>query len=144
MERGALMATLLDTHVLIWLLEGNERLGQKSRALIRAAAQADSLFVSAITPWEIAMLISKGRLVFGQEIGQWLRTALSLPGIRMIPLSIDISVASTQLPGDFHADPADRMIVATARHLGATLVTEDKLILNYSHVGQLKTQRAGL
>ena len=108
------------------------------------AAQADSLFVSAITPWEIAMLVSKGRLIFGQEIGEWLRTALSMPGIRMMPLSIEISVASTQLAGDFHADPADRMIVATARHLGATLVTEDKLILNYSRVGQLKTQRASL
>ncbi|MBA3056309.1 MAG: type II toxin-antitoxin system VapC family toxin [Gammaproteobacteria bacterium] len=138
------MVTLLDTHVLIWLLEGNERLGQESRALIRSAAQADSLVVSAITPWEIAMLVSKGRLVFGQEIGQWLRTALSMPGIRMMPLSIEISVASTQLPSDFHADPADRMIVATARHLGATLVTEDKLILNYSRVGQLKTQQASL
>ena len=67
-----------------------------------------------------------------------------MPGIRMMPLSIEISVASTQLPGDFYADPADRMIVATARHLGATLVTEDKLILNYSQVGQLKTQQASL
>ncbi len=134
--------TLLDTHALVWLLEGNARLGQKSRDLIFAAAQAEHLYVSAITPWEIAMLVSKGRLSFAQEIGEWLKTALAMPGIRMVPLSIEISVASTQLPGNFHADPADRMIVATARYLGATLVTEDKLILGYSQAGHLKVQHA--
>lgn len=138
------MASLLDTHALVWLLEGNERLGQKSRDLINASAQAQSLYVSAITPWEIAMLVNKGRLSFGQEIGEWLRIALSMPGIQMVPLSIEISVASTQLLGDFHADPADRIIVATARHLGATLVTEDKLILTYSQAGHMKTHRAGV
>lgn len=138
------MTTLLDTHALVWLLEGNERLGQKSRDLINASAQTQSLYVSAITPWEIAMLVNKGRLSFGQEIGEWLRIALSMPGIQMVPLSIEISVASTQLPGDFHADPADRIIVATARHLGATLVTEDKLILTYSQAGHMKSHRAGV
>lgn len=138
------MASLLDTHALVWLLEGNERLGQKSRDLINASAQAQSLYVSAITPWEIAMLVNKGRLSFGQEIGEWLRIALSMPGIQMVPLSIEISVASTQLLGDFHADPADRIIVATARHLGATLVTEDKLILTYSQAGHMKTHQAGV
>jgi PIN domain nuclease of toxin-antitoxin system len=138
------MASLLDTHALVWLLEGNERLGQKSRDLINASAQARSLYVSAITPWEIAMLVNKGRLSFGQEIGEWLRIALSMPGIQMVPLSIEISVASTQLPGDFHADLADRIIVATARHLGATLVTEDKLILTYSQAGHIKSHRAGV
>jgi PIN domain nuclease of toxin-antitoxin system len=123
---------------------GNERLGQKSRDLINASAQARSLYVSAITPWEIAMLVNKGRLSFSQEIGEWLRIALSMPGIQMVPLSIEIFVASTQLPGDFHADSADRVIVATARHLGATLVTEDKLILTYTHAGHMKSHRAGV
>ncbi len=137
------MITLLDTHALVWLLEGNARLGQKSRDLIIAAAQAERLYVSAITPWEIAMLVSKGRLSFAQEVGAWLKTAFAMPGIQLAPLSIEISVASTQLPGDFHADPADRMIVATARHLGATLVTEDKLILGYGQAGHLQIQRAG-
>ena len=137
------MATVLDTHTLVWLLEGNERLGPKSRDRIKASALSDGLYVCAITPWEIAMLVSKGRLSFDQEIGQWLKSALSMPGIRLAPLSIDIAVASTQLPGDFHADPADRMIVATAINLAATLVTEDKLILTYSKAGHVKTQRAG-
>ena len=138
------MMALLDTHALVWLLDGNERLGEKSRTLIQQSAQADSLYVSAITPWEIAMLVSKGRLTLVQEIGEWLRIAISMPGIRMAPLSIDVSVASTRLPGTFHSDPADRIIVATARHLGAILVTEDKLILDYGKAGHVKSHRAGV
>ena len=138
------MMTLLDTHALVWLLDGNERLGKKSRTLIQQSAQAGSLYVSAITPWEIAMLVSKGRLTLVQEIGEWLRIAMSMPGVRMAPLSVDVSVASTRLPRDFHSDPAHRIIVATARHLGATLVTEDKPILDYSKAGHVKTHRAGI
>ena len=138
------MMALLDTHALVWLLDGNERLGEKSRTLIQQSAQADSLYVSAITPWEIAMLINKGRLTLVQEIGEWLRIAISMPGIRMAPLSIDASVASTRLPGAFHSDPADRIIVATARHLGAILVTEDKLILEYGKAGHVKSHRASV
>lgn len=138
------MMALLDTHALVWLLDGDERLGEKSRTLIQQSAQADSLYVSAITPWEIAMLVSKGRLTLVQEIGEWLRIAISMPGIRMAPLSIDVSVASTRLPGTFHSDPADRIIVATARHLGAILVTEDKLILDYGKAGHVKSHRAGV
>ena len=135
---------LLDTHALVWLLDGNERLGEKSRTLIQQYAQADSLYVSAVTPWEIAMLVSTGRLTLVQEIGEWLRIAISMPGVRMAPLSIDVSVASTRLPEDFHSDPAHRIIVATARHLGAILVTEDKLILEYGKAGHVKSHRAGV
>ena len=138
------MATVLDTHALIWLLEGNDRLGEMSRGLVRAAAASNTLCVSAITPWEIAMLVTKGRLSFNREVGQWLKVALEMPGIGLVPLSVDISVASTQLPGDFHADPADRIIVATARQLGAPLVTEDKLILAYAQAGHVQVHRAGL
>ena len=138
------MITLLDSHALVWLMDGNERLGKKSRTLIQQSAQADTLYVSAITPWEIAMLVSKGRLTLVQEVGEWLRIAISLPGVRVAPLSVDVSVASTRLPGDFHSDPADRIIVATARHLGATLVTQDKLILDYSKSGHVKSHRAGI
>ena len=138
------MAAVLDTHALVWLLEGNERLGEKSRGLVRDAATSRTLYVSAITPWEIAMLVTKGRLAFNREVGQWLNIALAMPGISLVPLSVDISVASTQLPGDFHADPADRIIVATARQLGATLITEDKLILDYAQAGHVQVHRAGL
>ena len=78
-----MVATLLDSHALVWLLDGKRAAGKKTRTLIQQLAQADSLHVSAITPWEIAMLVSKGRLTLVQEVGEWLRTAISLPGVRL-------------------------------------------------------------
>ncbi|MEW9809065.1 MAG: type II toxin-antitoxin system VapC family toxin [Candidatus Symbiodolus clandestinus] len=131
-------AVLLDTHVLVWLLEGSERLEATSRAIIQKASNNDALFVSAITSWEIAMLVSKKRLVFDRDIREWLQAALALPGIYLHPLSIEVAVASTCLPGDLHLDPADRIIVATARHLGATLVTADRQLLNFGALGHIK------
>jgi PIN domain nuclease of toxin-antitoxin system len=142
MGSHVLTAVLLDTHTLVWLLEGSERLGATSRTLIRDAAQDGRLSLSAISPWEIAMLVSKARLTLDRDIGAWLQSALALPGIQLEPLSPDIAVASTRLPGKIHPDPADRIIVATARHLGAILVTNDHLLLNYSAAGHLKTQHA--
>jgi PIN domain nuclease of toxin-antitoxin system len=138
-----LTAVLLDTHTLVWLLDGSDRLGPESRTLIQASAHDDRLFLSAISPWEIAMLVSKGRLALDRDVGEWLKAALDLPGIHLEPLSPDVAVSSTRLPGEIHPDPADRIIVATARHLGATLVTDDRLLLDYSAAGHVKVQRAG-
>jgi PIN domain nuclease of toxin-antitoxin system len=133
---------LLDTHVLVWLLAGNPRLGKEARRLIREAAQADLLHLSAISPWEIAVLVQKGRLLLEQDVGEWIAAALALPGIRLEPLSPAIAVASTRLPGNLHADPADRIIAATARRLGATLITADGLLLQYGAAGHLKAVSA--
>ena len=72
--------TLLDTHVLVWLLSGNSRLGGQARPLIQRAAEENTLLVSAITPWEIAMLVSKGRLALDRDVGEWVKAALALPG----------------------------------------------------------------
>lgn len=135
---------LLDTHTLVWLLTGSDRLGDKARKLIQQAAEEDNLFLSAISPWEIAMLISKGRLVLDRDVGEWIKEALSLPGIRLEPLSPEIAVASTRLPGDIHPDPADRIIASTARHLGAMLITDDRLLLDYGRAGHIKVTKAGL
>jgi PIN domain nuclease of toxin-antitoxin system len=129
---------LLDTHAFVWLLSGNERLGKRSRKAIQTAAEAGMLHLSAISPWEIAVLVSKGRLLLEQDVGEWIQTALALPGIGLAQLSPEIAVASTRLPGEIHADPADRIIVATARHLGATLVTADGLLLAYGTAGHMK------
>ena len=131
-------ALLLDTHVFVWLLAGNERLGGRVRQAIEQAAESDQLYLSAISPWEIAMLVSKGRLILEQDVGECMDAALALPGIRLLPLLPKISVASTRLPGSLHSDPADRIIAATARHLAATLVTADGLLLNYGAAGHLK------
>lgn len=135
---------LLDTHVLVWLLNGSNRLGVEAQRVIQQAAQEDGLYLSAISPWEIAMLVSKGRLVLYRDVGEWVREALALPGIRLEPLSPEVAVASTRLPGEIHSDPADRIIAATARHLGATLITDDGLLLDYGAAGHLRTFKAGL
>lgn len=133
---------LLDTHALVWLLAGNERLGTRAREAIQKAAGTDKLYVAAISVWEIAMLVSKGRLVLDRDVGEWIQAALALPGIRLEALSPEIAIASTRLPGEFHADPADRIIAASARHLGAVLVTADSLLLNYAAGGHLKALNA--
>lgn len=130
---------LLDTHVLVWLLAGSERLGPAARKRIQQASEADQLQLSAISPWELAMLVSKGRLALDRDVGDWLCDALTLSAIRVAPLSPDVAVASTRLPGDLHGDPADRIIVATARQLGATLVTADAALLAYGTAGHCRT-----
>jgi PIN domain nuclease of toxin-antitoxin system len=132
------MRILLDTHVLVWLLEDSERIGEPVHAQIQQAADEDTLFVSAITPWEIAMLVAKGRLRLGQDVAEWLATALSLPGIRLEPLSPAIAAASTRLPWEVHPDPADRILLATARHLDAILITGDQKMLDYEAQGFVK------
>jgi PIN domain nuclease of toxin-antitoxin system len=132
------MKILLDTHVLVWLLEDSERIGEPVHAQIQQAADEDSLFVSAITPWEIAMLAARGRLRLGQDVAEWLEAALSLPGIRLEALSPTIAVASTRLPWEVHPDPADRILLATARHLDATLITADGKMLEYGAKGFVK------
>ena len=135
-------AVVLDTHALVWLLQGDERLGVLARGLIQSAASADAAWVPAISAWEIAMLVAKGRLVLDREVGAWLDTALALPGLRLAPLEPRLAVDATRLPGQAHGDPADRLIIATARHHGATLVTQDKLILDYAAQGHVRAHRA--
>ncbi len=134
---------VLDTHALVWLLQGSERLGPTARALIEAAAKGDGALVAAISAWEIAMLVAKGRLALDRDVGEWLDAALALPGLRLAPLDPSVAVDSTRLPGEPHGDPADRMIVATARRHTATLITDDALVLAYSTEGHVKAHRAG-
>ncbi len=140
---GQVSLVLLDTHAWVWLLNGSERLGSKARKAIQQSMAEEAVLVSAISPWEVAMLVAKGRLVLDRDVSEWVQTALSLPGIRLEPISPEVAVASTRLPGTIHADPADRLIAATARHLGSTLITADQLLLNYSKDGHLRTIRAG-
>lgn len=126
---------IADTHVLVWLLEGDPRLGPKAMKRLEQAAVANHLHVSAITPWEIAMLVQKGRLALGRDVGAWITAALSLPGISLLPLEPAIAIGSVRLPGNIHADPADRIIVASARFLGAPLITADRALLDYGASG---------
>lgn len=134
---------LFDTHILIWLMEGNARLPAEVRKQIDRASANEAALVSAITPWEIALLVAKKRVHLQMDVQQWIDSALTLPGIRLEPLSPAIAIASTRLPWQMHGDPADRILVATARHLGATLVTADEQLLRSGAEGNLRVLAAG-
>lgn len=133
---------LIDTHVLIWAVQDDARLGRRARAALDEAASGDGVHVSAITPWEVALLAQKGRVTLGKEVGAWVDEALLLPGVRLMPLLPSIAVDSVRLPGDLHGDPADRIIVATARHIGVPVLTADKAILRYGAAGYVGVQDA--
>jgi PIN domain nuclease of toxin-antitoxin system len=123
---------LLDTHIWVWAINGStDRLSSAGIKAIQLAGTNGQLGVSAISVWEVGMLESKGRLNLQTLCIDWVREALSAPGLRLIPLSPDIAIESSRLPGNLHGDPADRILAATTRILGATLVTQDKLLLDY-------------
>ena len=130
---------LIDTHVFVWSMMGQaHRLGKSARKVIEETAHGDNRAIAAITVWEIAMLSAKGRLSFNLPVADWIEQATARTATRIVPLSIPMAVESTSLPGVFHGDPADRMIVATARHLDATLITADRAILAYGASGHVR------
>jgi PIN domain nuclease of toxin-antitoxin system len=117
---------LLDTHVWVWwAAEAPRRLSARAR---HAIAESPSIAVSAISPWEVAMLVAKGRLELDRDVLVWIRQALALPRVTFVPLTPEIAVRSTRLGAGFPGDPADRILVATARELGASLVTKDEIL----------------
>lgn len=123
---------ILDTHIWVWWVDGGSQLPLDFSALIQAEAP-NGLGVCAISCWEVAKLVESGRLQLAVPIEQWLAQALQ-PPVQLLPLSPEVAVGSTQLPGKFHRDPADQLIVATARFYGFPLVTLDRLIRAYPHV----------
>lgn len=123
---------LLDTHYWIWLQFGTpNRLTEPERRAVDQAGAAGTLLISAMSVWEVAMLVSKGKLALYSPIDAWIRRALATPGLSTVPLTPEIAVESCNLPPPFHGDPADRIIVATARNMGATLLTRDDKIIKY-------------
>lgn len=136
---------LADTHVVVWAVEEDKRLGRNAIRLLNEAAEGDDLFISVITCWEIALLAERGKLALSLEVGLWLERNLNRPGVRWTQLEPAISVDSVRLPGNFHSDPADRWLVATARHFGIPLLTADRAILAYSNdQGHVATVDASL
>ncbi len=131
---------LLDTHVFLWMMEADPRIikNKKLVGLIQKNIPTQTILVSEISGWEIAMLESKGRIKLNEPIAFWLEEAFNAPGIKSINLTPRIIADSVNLPGKFNSDPSDRLIVATSRILGAELVTVDKEIIRYSKLGYLK------
>ncbi len=124
---------LLDTHVWWWSLAEPENLSADTMAVIRTT-KTDERFISSISIWEFAMMLAKNRIELKISPTKWLSKAIDASGITVIELSPEIAVDSCNLPGDFHKDPVDRIIVATARIHNLTLLTKDKKILDYPHV----------
>jgi len=124
---------VLDTHVWVWWVHGDKRL-TPTQAEVIAANETDVIGVSAISCWEIAKLVEHGRLELPCPLSEWFEQALVYPGVCLLALTPGIAIESTQLPGQFHRDPADQIIVATARVNGCALVTSDANLLKYPHV----------
>lgn len=135
---------VLDTHVWVWLMFGEDRLGRNARRTIEAAVPDGCLRVSVISAWEVAMLEQKGRLNLGDDCETWVRNALAAPGTRLAEVTPHIAVCSTRLPGAFHGDPADRMLVATARECDAVFLTADREVLRYAAEGHVRAVSAEL
>lgn len=124
---------LLDTHIWIWMVSEPERLTDTQQSEIEAAERV-GLGVSVISCWEVAKLVERGRIALDRPVGVWIEEALAFRGVRVLDLTVEIVIASTQLPGTFHRDPADQIIVATARAHQSRLLTSDQKILGYEHV----------
>lgn len=128
---------LLDTHAALWLDSGAP-MAAAALSAIEAAAARGEVLVSAVTAWEIGLLVRKRRLVLDLEPLAWFERLVALPGIREVPLSAGAALLSSFLPEPFHGDPADRMLIAAARATGAVLVTRDARILAYAEAGHVR------
>lgn len=113
-------------------MEGSSELKEIHQQLINQTAQESTVGIAAISLWEISMLTKKGRIRLEKPLLIWINEALSLPGIELIPLTPEIAVENSQLPDEFHGDPADRLLIATARISGMVLLTRDEKILDYA------------
>jgi PIN domain nuclease of toxin-antitoxin system len=134
-----MLTLLLDTHTAIWIV-ANQRIARQAEEAINAVHETDgTLLVSPITTWEVGLLVSLKRIDLLATPQRWFARLLSIPNVRLADLSPDILMASSFLPGKPPRDPADRILLATARDLGATLVTRDRALLQYGEEGQVST-----
>ena len=125
---------VLDTHAWIWWVSNPEFLSDKAKQIIDEAVTNRNVLISSISVWEVAILVSRGRLKLTMNPDDWVAASEALPFFDFMPVSNSIALKSVQLPGILHNDPADRIIIATAISMGAVLVTKDEKIRNYSHV----------
>ena len=134
---------LLDTHVWLWLALGQQgTLAPQAVRAIDAAAERRALAVSIISIWEIALLEARQRIALPLPVGEWIARALEPAPIRLLALDRPAAVIdSCCLPGNFHADPADRLLVATARAENAILATRDRKILDYGKAGHVRVMK---
>lgn len=123
---------LLDTHVWIWLAQGNSIVSPSARRAIDQAREKEHLFISPISVWEISMLVERKKIILEMDIMDWLKHWIELPGIQIAELTFQVAILSNRLPGNIHGDPADRILIASAFEEKALLVTADEKILQFS------------
>ncbi len=128
---------LLDTHIWYWWVGESPRLLPKYRELIDAYRK-DGLGLSLISIWEVAKKNQLGKLELDRPLAEWIDAALLFPNLELLPLTREIVLDATGLPAGFRSDPADELIVATARVLDLPLLTADEKLLDYAHVTHLK------
>jgi PIN domain nuclease of toxin-antitoxin system len=128
------MPVVLDTHAWVWWATEDRRLSRPAARVIQRTAATEGVSISAISVWEVAKKVEKQHLVLDRPLRDWIERALALPGLAVAELDPAILIESCSLPQPFHGDPADQIIVATARHLRATLVTKDRRLRDYPHV----------
>jgi PIN domain nuclease of toxin-antitoxin system len=134
---------LLDTNVLLWRAEKDGRLGKQARRIIDQAIDLNEACVSAMSLWEMAMLIRKRRITLGQPLREWSRVAFGPNGLRLVPVDDAIAIDAGELEA-IHGDPADRAIIATARVIACPLLTADRAILDYGAAGHVRVTDARL
>ncbi|MCX8124604.1 MAG: type II toxin-antitoxin system VapC family toxin [Spirochaetes bacterium] len=125
---------LIDTHVCIWWIQESTDIPKDVKTKIKSAQKRNNIFISSISIWEIAMLIKYNRLTLTVPLSEWIKKLESVPYFKFIPVDNAIAEHSVNLPGEFHKDPADRIIVATSRIHNIPLITSDEKILNYPYV----------
>ncbi|BAW97887.1 hypothetical protein NIES970_28500 (plasmid) [[Synechococcus] sp. NIES-970] len=125
---------LLDTHTWLWLLHDPDQLSTPAQSIITEAENSNSILISSISVWEIATKQNLNKLQLPLPINQWFELAQQQPGTTIEPLMPLDAIHSANLPGEFHKDPADRILVAIARRYDVPLITCDQKILNYPHV----------
>lgn len=125
---------VLDTHVWVWWVSESGELPRRVKKLIDTSAIEHPIQISSISAWEIAMLVKKGRLQLTMSAEDWIAKCEALPFLRFIPVDNRIFLRAVALPEPLHNDPADRIIVSTALHLGARLITRDEKLRAYAHV----------
>jgi len=131
------MRYILDTHAWIWWHMSPDKLSRKAQKVIENMKRTNEILLSAISLWEFSKLLEKKRIGISCDPEDWIKSALDMPKLRLVPLSPILAYRSTILPQPFHNDPADQIIVATAREENATILTKDERILAYKHVRSL-------
>jgi PIN domain nuclease of toxin-antitoxin system len=130
---GGSEVIVLDTHIWVWWVHDDPSLPEAYRDYLQSE-EGNGFGVSAISCWEVAKLVENRRLVLPIAISEWMDQALAYPGVRLLDLTPEVAIESTRLPGEFHRDPADQIIVATSRVHDCPVITLDAKILAYPHV----------